>query len=61
MSEAAVLAEELDNDRAPDATVDQVGIPEDNIGFDGQPIQSKTGNGHGTGDPSGPGWAGWGA
>jgi hypothetical protein len=61
MSEAAVRDEELADGRAPDATVDEVGVPGDDVGFDGRPIRSTVGNGYGTGDPSSPGWAGWGA
>jgi hypothetical protein len=61
MPERAVVAEALAQGHTPDATVDEVGAAGDNIGFDGRPIRSKTGNGYGTGDPAGPGWAGWGA
>lgn len=61
MSEAAVLDEEIGDGRAPDATVDEVGVPGENEGFDGHPIRSRVQTGYGTGDPSGPGWAGWGA
>ena len=60
MGETAVRAEQLADGRSPDATVDQVGVPGDDVGFDGRPIHSKPGNGYGTGDPSSPGWAGWG-
>lgn len=68
MTESAVRSEEIadalapdDGGRAPDATVDDVGIPPDNVGFDGHPIHSRVENGYGTGDPSSGGWAGWGA
>lgn len=60
MSEQAVQDEERAEGRAPDATVDEVGAAGDNVGFDGEPIHSKVSNGYGTGDPSSPGWAGWG-
>lgn len=59
-SEQRVLAQARDEQRAPDATVDEVGAAADNEGFDGRPLKSRGGNGHGTGDPGGPGWAGWG-
>ncbi len=68
MSESAVRQEEIthgldpdDGGQAPDATVDEVGVPHENVGFDGHPIRSKVENGYGTGDPSSGGWAGWGA
>jgi hypothetical protein len=61
MSESAVLSEELAAGRAPDATVDDVGAAGENVGFDGRPLRSKVESGYGTGDPSSPGWAGWGA
>jgi hypothetical protein len=68
MSESAVRLEGIaygrgpnDSDRAPDATVDEVGVPHENVGFDGHPIRCKVENGYGTGDPSSGGWAGWGA
>jgi hypothetical protein len=60
MSEAAVLEEEIADGRAPDATVDEVGVPRENEGFDGHPLRPHGGNGYGTGDPNSPGWAGWG-
>jgi hypothetical protein len=59
MSESAVRAEALADHRAPDATVDEVGVPGEDIGFDGSPMRSRLQNGYGTGDPSSPGWAGW--
>jgi hypothetical protein len=61
MSESAVVAAEIVDGRAADATVDDVGVPGDTVGFDGRPIRSRNGNGYGSGDPSSPGWAGWGA
>ena len=48
------------DDRAPDATVGEVGPAPATVGFDGRPISSRAGNGQGSGDPSSPGWAGWG-
>jgi hypothetical protein len=60
-SEQRVVAEQRPGGRAPDATVDEVGAAADNVGFHGQPIRSRVGNGQGSGDPSSPGWAGWGA
>ena len=59
-SEAAVRRAAEDEGRAPDASVDEVGVPKPNRGFDGQPLRGQRGSGHGTGDPGGPGWAGWG-
>jgi hypothetical protein len=61
MSEEAVRAQEIADGRVPDATIDEVGVPRDNVGFDGRPIRSMGENGYGSGDPSSPGWAGWGA
>lgn len=68
MNASAVRSEEIADGlaadgtgRARDATVDEVGVPHDNVGFDGRPIRSKVENGYGTGDPSSGGWAGWGA
>jgi hypothetical protein len=40
-----------DEGREPDATVDEVGSV---------PRGKQSGNGQGSGDPSSPGWAGWG-
>ena len=60
-SEAAAVADAIADGRVPDATVDEVGVPHHNVGFDGRtPIQSRVSSGYGTGDPSSPGWAGWG-
>jgi hypothetical protein len=61
MGEAAVLGQDLADGRAPDATVDEVDVPDENVGFDGRPIRSKLDNGYGTGNPNSSGWAGWGA
>lgn len=60
MSEQSVAREELAAGRVPDATVDEVGTPGVNQGFDGHPIRSRTTNGYGTSDPNSPSWAGWG-
>lgn len=60
-SERQVVAQARAEHRAPDATVDEVGAAADNEGFDGHPLKSRGGSGYGTGDPGGPGWAGWGA
>ncbi len=60
MSEQSVVREEAVDGRVPDATVDEVGTPGVNRGFDGDPIRSRSTNGYGTGDPNSPGWAGWG-
>lgn len=60
-TEERVAAEQRATGRAPDATLDEVGTPIDNIGFDGRSLRSKGGNGYGSGAPSSPGWAGWGA
>jgi hypothetical protein len=60
MTEATVLDEKTADGRAPDATVDEVGVPGVNEGFDGRPLRSRGENGYGTGDPNSPGWAGWG-
>lgn len=59
-TEERVVAEELAEGRVPDATLDEVGTPIDNVGFDGRSLRSKGGSGAGSGDPSSPGWAGWG-
>jgi hypothetical protein len=42
--------------RAPDASIEEVGAAKDNVGFDGRPIKSKTGNGQGSDNPAGMGW-----
>jgi len=60
MSEESVLREESVDGRVADATVDEVGKPGVNQGFDGHPIRSRLESGHGSGDPNSPGWAGWG-
>jgi hypothetical protein len=60
-SEDAVVGDAVGSGRAPDATVDDVGVPGQAVGFDGRPVRSDPGNGQGSGDPGGPGWAGWGA
>jgi hypothetical protein len=60
-TEERVVAEQRSTGREPDATLDEVGAPMDNLGFDGRPLRSMGGTGHGSGDPSSPGWAGWGA
>ena len=60
-SEAAIRAEAIASGQAPDATVDEVGSARVPEGFDGTQLQGHRGNGYGTGDPGGPGWAGWGA
>ncbi len=59
-SEADVAAEARASGRAPDATVDEVGSAGDAVGFDGKPIRSAPGNGQGSDQVGGPGWAGWG-
>lgn len=59
MTEGAVVRESLEISRVPDATIDEVGVPGEDVGFDGSPIRSRMRTGHGTGDPSSPGWAGW--
>jgi len=61
-SDDVVAAEEEAAGRVPDATADEVGVPARPVGFDGRPIRGgEAGNGQGTGDVGGPGWAGWGA
>jgi hypothetical protein len=60
-SEDAVRAETVAAGHAPDATVDEVGAAPPGEGFKGSPLPGHTSNGYGTGDPGGPGWAGWGA
>lgn len=60
LSEEAVRREELADGRSPDATVDEVGVPGVDHGFNGDPLHSTVNTGHGTGDPNSPGWAGWG-
>jgi hypothetical protein len=58
-TEDAVASDARAAGRAPDASVDEVGVPGEAVGFDG-PIASPTGNGQGSGTPGSPGWAGWG-
>jgi len=58
-SDARVAAEQRAVGRTPDATVDEVGAPDDNIGWQGQPIRSKVENGPTSLDPSSPGWVGY--
>ena len=60
MTEDAVVRESLTAHRAPDATLDEVGVPGEDVGFTGEPIHSELSNGYGTGDPSSPSWAGYG-
>jgi hypothetical protein len=46
---------------APDADVDDVGVPGPVTGFEGRALNGRQqGSGNGTGDPQGPGWSGWG-
>lgn len=52
MSEEAVRREKLSDGRDPDATVDEVGVPGDDVGFDGSPLRSRGGTGYGTGVPT---------
>lgn len=59
-TEERVVADQRAEGRVPDATLDEVGAPIDNVGFDGRPLPSRGGAGYGSGDPSNPGWAGWG-
>jgi hypothetical protein len=59
-TEERVVAEQRAEGRVPDATLDEVGAPIDNVGFEGRPLRSRGGNGYGSGDPSSPGWVGWG-
>ena len=58
--EQRIVAEAVEAGRTPDATVDEVGAAPDPVGFDGHPRHVRPGNGQGTGDPTSPGWAGWG-
>lgn len=51
-SEEEVQADARAGGREPDATVDEVGKA---------PKGGKVDNGQGSGEPSSPGWAGWGA
>jgi len=59
-SEETVVAEQRAAGHAPDATADEVGVPKDNVGFEGRPMKAMKGNGNGTGDPFSSGFAGWG-
>jgi hypothetical protein len=59
-SEARVRAGVLGEGRAPDATVDEVGATNPNIGFEGDELGSTLERGNGTGNPSSGEWAGWG-
>ncbi len=58
-TEEGVVAEQRAEGRVPDATLDEVGTPIDNVGFNGQPLRSKGGSGYGSDDPASPGWVGW--
>jgi hypothetical protein len=61
-SDAAVVDEARAAGHTPDATPDEVGMPETPLGFDGRPRRRGSGgNGQGSGDVGGPGWSGWGA
>ena len=51
-SEDQVRNDQIAHGQAPDATVDEVGVPEQG---------PYTGNGQGSGNPGSSGWAGWGA
>jgi hypothetical protein len=51
-SEDEVLLRARLDGREPDATIDEVGSA---------PATGAVGNGQGSGNPSSPGWAGWGA
>jgi hypothetical protein len=59
-SEARVRAEALAEGRAPDATVDEVGAAQANVGFDGQELTSGLERGNGTSTPGSPEWSGLG-
>jgi hypothetical protein len=50
-SEQTVRQSAAVDQRTPDATVDEVGAPQDNIGFTGRPLRSRTGNGQGSNNP----------
>jgi len=58
-SDARVTAEQHAAGRTPDATVDEVGAPRDNVGWSGRPLRSRAGNGPSTGSPSSSDWPGW--
>lgn len=58
-SEEDVRAEAAASGQAPDATVDEVGEAQAAEGFEGRRLPGGPGNGYGTGDVGGPGWAGW--
>jgi len=60
-SEASIRDAAVASGQAPDATVDEVGAAGAAHGFEGAPLRGQTGNGQGTGDTGGPGWAGWGS
>ncbi len=60
-SEASVRAEAVASAQSPDATIDEVGAAPTPQGFEGTPLPGHGGNGYGTGDTGGPGWAGWGS
>jgi hypothetical protein len=59
-SEEAIRAEAVASGQSPGATVDEVGSAPQPEGFEGTPLKGHAGNGHGTGDPFSPGWAGCG-
>jgi hypothetical protein len=61
-SDDAAAAAARAEGRVPDATPDEVGTPDAPLGFDGRPrARGSAGNGQGSGDVGGSGWAGWGA
>jgi hypothetical protein len=59
MTEQAVTRESAGAGHAPDVTLDEVGVPGQDIGFSSSPIHSRTGIGYATGDPNSSGWAAW--
>jgi hypothetical protein len=58
-TEERVVAEQRAEGRVPDATLDEVDTPIDDVGFDGRPLRSRGGSGYGSDNPSSPGWVGW--
>jgi len=58
-SDARVAADQRAAGQTPDATVDEVGAPHDNVGWQGQPLRSRAGNGPSTDGPTGANWPGW--
>jgi len=58
-TDEAVAEEQGADGHAPDATSAEVGVPSDNVGFEGRPLRSRVESGYGSGVVGGSGWSGW--